>query len=64
MTPQAPDDFALLHASTRPMTDRSRWTVLWMMGFAVIIVSAVVALVWYLNSFETALLHKGLPSSR
>lgn len=53
MTPQAPDDFALLHASARPMTDRSRWTVLWMMGFAVLIVSAVVALVWYLDSFET-----------
>ena len=41
----SPDDFALLHASAAHDRPR-RWTVLWMMmGFAVIIVSAVVALV-------------------
>ncbi|MGQ0708896.1 MAG: sensor histidine kinase [Rhodoferax sp.] len=51
--PQPLDDFALLHASKGAMSDRSRWTVLWMMGFAVLIVTAVLALVWYLNSFET-----------
>ncbi len=51
--PQSPQDFALLHASKGSLSDRSRWTVLWMMGFAVLIVTAVLALVWYLNSFET-----------
>ncbi len=52
MTPQSSDDFALLHASTRSLPDRNRWTVLWMMGLAVLIVGAVVALVWYLHHFE------------
>jgi two-component system sensor histidine kinase DctS len=50
---QSSDDFALLHASKRTLSDRGRWTVLWMMGLVVLVVSAVVALVWYLNSFET-----------
>ncbi|HCL85774.1 MAG TPA: hypothetical protein DIC45_04560 [Comamonadaceae bacterium] len=53
LTPPPADDFALLHASTRSLPDRSRWTVLWMMGLAVLIVAAVVALVWYLNRFES-----------
>jgi len=48
-----PDDFALLHASKRSLPDRSRWTVLWMMGLAVLIVAAVLALVWYLDRFES-----------
>ena len=52
-TPQSSDDFALLHASGRSLPDRNRWTVLWMMGLAVLIVCAVVALVWYLNHFES-----------
>ncbi|AVP58486.1 PAS domain-containing sensor histidine kinase [Pulveribacter suum] len=52
-TPPPADDFTLLHASTRSLPDRSRWTVLWMMGLAVLIVAAVVALVWYLNRFES-----------
>jgi len=51
-TPQSSDDFALLHASGRGLPDRNRRTVLWMMGLAVLIVGAVVALVWYLNHFE------------
>ena len=50
---QSSDDFALLHASKRTLSDRGRWTVLWMMGLVVLVVSAVMALVWYLNSFET-----------
>jgi two-component system sensor histidine kinase DctS len=50
---QSSDDFALLHASKRALSDRGRWTVLWMMGLVVLVVSAVMALVWYLNSFET-----------
>jgi len=50
---QSSDDFALLHASRRALSDRGRWTVLWMMGLVVLVVSAVMALVWYLNSFET-----------
>ncbi|MBP6118569.1 MAG: PAS domain S-box protein [Giesbergeria sp.] len=54
LTPQSSDDFALLHASTRSLPDRSRWAVLWMMGLAVLIVGAVMALVWYLDHFETA----------
>ncbi len=53
LSPQPADDFALLHASTRSLPDRNRWTVLWMMGLAVLVVGAVVALVWYLNHFET-----------
>ncbi|PWW47792.1 two-component system sensor histidine kinase DctS [Melaminivora alkalimesophila] len=54
LTPQSSDDFALLHASARAsLPDRSRWTVLWMMGVAVLAIAAVVALVWYLNHFET-----------
>ena len=53
LTPQS-SDFALLHASTRSLPDRSRWAVLWMMGLAVLIVGAVMALVWYLDHFETA----------
>jgi len=52
-TPPPYDDFALLHASGRALPDRSRWTVLWMMGLAVLIVAAVVALVWYLDRFES-----------
>ena len=52
-SPPPADDFALLHASTRHAPDRSRWTVLWMMGLAVLIVSAVVALGWYLNRYES-----------
>ena len=52
-SPPPAEDFALLHASTRQLHDRSRWTVLWMMGLAVLIVAAVVALGWYLNRFES-----------
>ena len=37
---------------TRPGRDQGRWTVLWMMGLVVLVVSAVVALLWYLNHFE------------
>ncbi|GAB2738524.1 PAS domain S-box protein [Melaminivora jejuensis] len=51
--PPPAEDFALLHASTRHLPDRSRWTVLWMMGLAVLIVAAVVTLGWYLNRFES-----------
>jgi len=43
---QSSDDFALLHASKRTLSDRGRWTVLWMMGLVVLVVSAVMALVW------------------
>lgn len=50
---QPSDDFALLHASARSLPDRGRWTVLWMMGVAVLAIAAVMALAWYLNSFET-----------
>lgn len=50
---QSSDDFALLHASKGALSDRSRWTVLWMMGLAVLVVSAVVLLGWYLDRFET-----------
>ena len=53
LPPPAPDDFALLHAGARPPSERGRPTLLWMMGLAVLVVAAVVALVWYLNSFET-----------
>ncbi|SDM22062.1 two-component system, LuxR family, sensor histidine kinase DctS [Oryzisolibacter propanilivorax] len=58
MPPTAPplpphDDFALLHAGARSLPDRGRWTVLWMMGLAGLIVAAVLALVWYLNRFES-----------
>ncbi len=53
MTAPDTDDFTLLHNSSRPLHDRSRRTVLWMMGLAVLVVSAVLALFWYLNNFET-----------
>jgi two-component system sensor histidine kinase DctS len=53
MSVTTPPDFALLHARRESGRDRSRRTVLWMMGFAVLIVAAVMALLWYLNSFET-----------
>lgn len=53
MTPPTPPDFALLHARQPRGRDRSRRAMLWMMGVAVLIVAAVMALVWYLNSFET-----------
>ncbi|MDT8990295.1 PAS domain S-box protein [Curvibacter sp. APW13] len=48
----SPPDFALLHARKRLARDRSRPTVLWMMGSAVLVVAAVMALLWYLNNFE------------
>jgi two-component system sensor histidine kinase DctS len=48
-----PPDFALLHARNRWARDRSRRTMLWMMGSAVLVVAAVMALLWYLNAFET-----------
>ncbi len=56
MPPSSPppaEDFALLQAGARPLPDRSRWTVLWLMGLAVLLVAAVVALGWYLNRFES-----------
>lgn len=53
MSPPTPPDFALLHARKRLGRDRSRRTMLWMMGSAVLVVAAVMALAWYLNSFET-----------
>lgn len=43
----------MLHSSRRPAPDRSRRTLLWMMGLAVLVVGAVLALFWYLNDFET-----------
>ena len=49
---QPSDDFTLLHAGQHALGDRSRRTVLWMMGLAVLIVTAVLALVWYLHRFE------------
>lgn len=53
MTPTTPPDFALLHARQPLGRDRSRRAMLWMMGAAVLVVAAVMALVWYLNNFET-----------
>lgn len=52
MSPHSPLDFALLQARPSLGRDRARRTVLWMMGFAVLIVAAVMALLWYLNTFE------------
>lgn len=53
LTSSALDDFTLLHAGNRAPSERSRPMVLWIMGLAVLVVAAVVALVWYLNNFET-----------
>lgn len=53
MLPHSPLDFALLQDRQSLGRDRARRTVLWMMGFAVLIVAAVMALLWYLNNFET-----------
>lgn len=45
-------DFALLQQTLPSHVGRTRRAVLWLLGFAVLLVGAVVALVVYLNTFE------------
>lgn len=51
-SPDSPDalDYILLH--TQRLSERSRWAVVWMMGFAALVIATVVALAWYLDHFE------------
>ncbi len=49
MTPE-PDNYFLRYAQR--LSDRSRWAMVWMVGFAVLIIATVVALAWYLDRFE------------
>jgi two-component system sensor histidine kinase DctS len=53
MSSDSPLDFALLQARPNVGRDRARRTLLWMMGLTVLVVSAVMALLWYLNHFES-----------
>lgn len=45
----APEYF--LHATQR-LNERSRWAMVWMVGFAMLVIATVVALAWYLGHFE------------
>lgn len=45
----APEYF--LHATQR-LNERSRWAMVWMVGFAMLVIATVVALAWYLDHFE------------
>lgn len=51
--PHPTEDFALLHAATRPLGERgSRRATLWMLGLALLTVLTVLALAWYLHRVE------------
>ena len=51
-SPSAPD-FGLLQQAARSKVERNRWALAWLLGFLVLLVGAVVALVLYLHTFET-----------
>ena len=47
-----PLDFALLQQTLPGQTPRNRRALWWMLGFLVLVVASVVALVLYLSAFE------------
>jgi len=49
-SPQDAQDY-FLHATQR-LSERSRWAIVWMTGFAALVIATVVALAWYLDHFE------------